>query len=65
VKDLTRGSITAHLLTMALPMAVGRLVQALCFTVDLYCVAGLGDAALAGVGAAGYCAFAAGDASRP
>ena len=58
MKDLTRGSITAHLLAMALPMAVGMLVQTLYFMVDLYFVARLGDTALAGVGAAGNFALA-------
>jgi putative MATE family efflux protein len=53
MKDLTQGSISRHLLVMALPMAVGMLVQTLYLMVDLYFVARLGDAALAGVGAAG------------
>ena len=58
MKDLTRGPITAHILAMAAPMAVGMTVQTLYFIVDLYFVARLGDAALAGVGAAGGFAFA-------
>jgi MATE family, multidrug efflux pump len=58
MKDLTRGSIMAHILAMAAPMAVGMLVQTLYFLVDLYFVARLGDAALAGVGAAGNFTFA-------
>ena len=58
MKDLTRGSIPAHILAMAAPMAIGMLVQTLYFIVDLYFVARLGDAALAGVGAAGNFTFA-------
>jgi len=53
VKDLTQGSITGHLLTMAAPMAIGMLVQTLYFMVDLYFVSRLGGTALAGVSAAG------------
>ena len=53
MKDLTRGPILGHLLAMAAPMVIGMLVQTLYFMVDLYFVARLGDAALAGVGAAG------------
>ena len=51
--DLTQGPIRQHLLRMAVPMAVGMLMQTLYFLVDLYFVGRLGDAALAGVGAAG------------
>ncbi len=53
MKDLTQGSITGHLLTMAAPMAIGMLVQTLYFMVDLYFVSRLGGTALAGVSAAG------------
>ncbi|HXQ31348.1 MAG TPA: MATE family efflux transporter [Steroidobacteraceae bacterium] len=58
MKDLTQGSVAGHILAMALPMAVGLLVQTLYFMIDLYFVARLGDAALAGVGAAGNFMFA-------
>ena len=58
MKDLTEGSIARHLLVMALPMAIGMLVQTLYLMVDLYFVARLGDAAIAGVGAAGNFMFA-------
>ena len=51
--DLTQGPIRQHLVRMAVPMAVGMLMQTLYFLVDLYFVGRLGDAALAGVGAAG------------
>lgn len=53
MKDLTQGPITRHLIAMALPIFAGMVFQTLYFLVDLYFVAGLGDAALAGVGSAG------------
>ena len=58
MKDLTKGPIAGHLVAMAAPMAIGMLVQTLYFMVDLYFVAGLGSAALAGVSAAGNFTFA-------
>ena len=57
MKDLTQGSITRHLLEMAAPMAIGMLIQTLYYFVDLYFVAQLGDAAIAGVGSAGNAMF--------
>jgi len=57
MKDLTQGSIVRNILAMAAPMAAGMLFQTLYFLVDLYFVAGLGDAAVAGVGAAGTLMF--------
>ena len=53
MRDLTHGSISRHLLRLALPMAAGMIFQTLYFLVDLWFVARLGDAAVAGVGAAG------------
>jgi putative MATE family efflux protein len=53
VKDLTNSSTAGNILQMALPIAAGMFFQTLYFLIDLYFVAGLGDAALAGVGAAG------------
>ena len=53
MKDLTRGPITGHLIAMAIPMAAGMIFQTLYYFVDLYFVARLGDAAVAGVSAAG------------
>ncbi len=50
--DLTQGSIPGHLLRLAVPIALGMLFQTLYVLVDLYFVARLGDAAIAGVGAA-------------
>jgi putative MATE family efflux protein len=57
MKDLTDSSIASNILRMALPIAAGMFFQTLYFLIDLYFVAGLGDAALAGVGAAGNASF--------
>jgi putative MATE family efflux protein len=57
VKDLTAHSIGKHILQMALPIGAGMLFQTLYFLIDLYFVAHLGDAALAGVSAAGNMMF--------
>jgi putative MATE family efflux protein len=57
MRDLTQGPIPGHLVAMAVPIAVGMLAQTLYFLIDLYFVARLGDAALAGVGAAGTAMF--------
>ena len=57
MKDLTQGSITRNILEMAAPMAAGMIFQTLYLMVDLYFVAALGDASVAGVGAAGTLFF--------
>jgi putative MATE family efflux protein len=57
MKDLTQGSITRIILEMAAPLAAGMIFQTLYLLVDLYFVAALGDAAVAGVGAAGTVMF--------
>lgn len=57
MKDLTQGSIPKQLVGMALPVAAGMLLQTLYYMVDLYFVAKLGDAAIAGVSAAGNVMF--------
>jgi putative MATE family efflux protein len=57
MRDLTQGSITRTILAMAAPVAFGMLFQTLYLLVDLYFVAALGDAAVAGVGAAGTLMF--------
>lgn len=57
MKDLTQGPIGRHILTMASPIAFGMIFQTLYYLVDLYFVAHLGDAAIAGVGAAGNAMF--------
>ncbi len=58
MKDLTQGSISAHLLAMAIPMAIGMLVQTAYLMIDLYFVARIGDAAIAGVSTGGNFMFA-------
>src|SRR5437879_13912692 len=57
MKDLTQGSITRALVAMALPIAIGMLFQTLYLLVDLYFVARLGAAAMAGVSSAGTAGF--------
>src|SRR5688500_12544151 len=57
MKDLTQGSIAGHLVSLAVPTAAGMLFQTLYYFVDLYFVAALGDAAVAGVSAAGNVMF--------
>lgn len=57
MKDLTQGSIARNILEMAGPIAAGMIFQTLYLLVDLYFVAALGDAAIAGVGAAGTLMF--------
>ena len=53
MKDLTQGPIPRHLVEMAIPLGIGLLLQTLYYLVDLYFVARIGDAAIAGVSAAG------------
>ncbi len=53
MNDLTKGPIAGHIVRMALPMAFGMLFQTAYLLIDLYFVAGLGDAAVAGVSSAG------------
>jgi putative MATE family efflux protein len=57
MKDLTEKAIGGHILQMAVPITAGMFFQTLYFLIDLYFVGHLGDAALAGVGAAGNVAF--------
>lgn len=57
MRDLTTGSITGHLLRLAAPIAIGMLFQTLYVLVDLYFVAQIGDAAIAGVATAGNVMF--------
>jgi len=49
VKDLTQGSVYRQIISQAVPMTIGMLVQTLYILVDLYFVAGLGTDALAAV----------------
>lgn len=57
MRDLTQGSVLRHIVAMALPIGASILVQTLYYLVDIYFVAGLGAAALAGVSAAGNAMF--------
>ena len=57
MRDLTQGGITRTIIAMAAPVAFGMLFQTLYLLVVLYFVARLGDAAVAGVGAAGTLMF--------
>ncbi|MCU0635960.1 MAG: MATE family efflux transporter [Gemmatimonadaceae bacterium] len=57
MQDLTQGPIPKHIVRMAIPMAAGMAFQTLYYLIDLYFVARLGDAAIAGVGAAGTLQF--------
>ncbi|MGX4802826.1 MATE family efflux transporter [Bradyrhizobium guangdongense] len=57
MKDLTHGSIASHILSMAPPIVVGMITIMICQLVDLYFVSGLGEAAIAGVAAAGNAGF--------
>lgn len=57
MKDLTRGSIVSHILHLAPPIMVGMVTIMICQLVDLYFVSDLGDAAVAGVAAAGNAGF--------
>ena len=57
MQDLTRGPIFGHLIKLAAPIAIGMLFQTMYVLVDLYFVARLGDAAIAGVATAGNLQF--------
>ncbi|MBS0578923.1 MAG: MATE family efflux transporter [Proteobacteria bacterium] len=57
MKDLTQGPIPRHLVSMAVPIAIGMVFQTLYYLVDLYFVSRLGDAAIAGVSSAGTVSF--------
>lgn len=53
MRDLTQGSIPKHIVRLALPMVAGMIFQTAYYLVDLWFVGRLGDAAVAGVSAAG------------
>src|SRR5450432_3066606 len=57
MKDLTQGSVVSHIAVMAPQIFAGMILMMLCGLIDLYFVGGLGDAAIAGVGAAGNAGF--------
>lgn len=64
MRDLTEGPIVSHLLGMAVFIGLGLVFQTLYFLVDLYFVSRLGNAAIAGVSAAGNLFFLALAASQ-
>lgn len=64
MRDLTQGSIAAHLLGMAAFIGISLIFQTLYFIIDLYFVARLGNASIAGVSAAGNVFFLALAASQ-
>jgi len=64
MRDLTKGSITAHLLGMAMFIGLSMVFQTMYFIVDLYFVSRLGNAAVAGVSASGNVFFLALAASQ-
>ncbi len=55
--DLTQGPIFSKIIRLAVPIAIGMVFQTLYHLVDLYFVSRLGDAAIAGVSAAGNVQF--------
>ncbi len=57
MKDLTQGSVTKHLLQLASFIAISMLFQTLYYLVDLYFVADLGQASVAGVSLCGNLAL--------
>ena len=57
MKDLTQGSIVSHIAVMAPQIFAGMILMMLCGLIDLYFVGGLGEAAIAAVGAAGNVGF--------
>ncbi len=59
MQDFTKGPIPRHIASMAVPVFAGMLFQTLYYLVDLFFVARLGDASVAGVSAAGNLQFIA------
>jgi putative MATE family efflux protein len=57
MRDLTEGSIPRQIVALAVPIFAGMLLQTLYYIVDLYFVSRLGNAAIAGVSAAGNVTF--------
>jgi putative MATE family efflux protein len=57
MKDLTKDSITGHIVKMAAPATISMLAQIAYQLVDLYFITRLGTAATAGVSAAGNAVF--------
>src|ERR1700733_4370441 len=57
MRDLTQGFIPRQIVALALPIFAGMLLQTLYYIVDLYFVSRIGNAAIAGVSAAGNIMF--------
>jgi putative MATE family efflux protein len=57
VSDLTRGSVMMHILRMAAPVAISMMASIAYQLIDIYFLAELGSAAVAGVSAAGGAGF--------
>ena len=57
MKDLTKDSVSANIVAMAVPIMAGMLLQTLYYVVDMYFVSRLGNAAIAGVSGAGNLMF--------
>src|ERR1700733_7918450 len=57
MRDLTQGFIPRQIVALALPIFAGMLLQTLYYLVDLYFVSRIGNAAIAGVSAAGNVMF--------
>ncbi len=57
MKDLTQAPVVRTILTMAIPVAASMIFQTLYVLIDLYFVAALGEASVAGVGTAGTLMF--------
>ena len=55
--DLTKGTISSHIVRLATPIAAGMIFQTMYYLIDLYFVARLGGTAIAGVSAAGNVQF--------
>jgi putative MATE family efflux protein len=57
MRDLTQGAIPRQIVALAVPIFAGMLLQTLYYIVDLYFVSRIGNAAIAGVSAAGNIMF--------
>lgn len=57
LRDFTRGPLLTHIARLALPVFMGMAFQMMYYLVDLYFVAKLGQASLAGLGIAGNVQF--------
>jgi putative MATE family efflux protein len=57
MQDLTEGSISGHIVKLAVPIAIGMVFQTMYYLVDLFFVGQLGDAAVAGLTSAGNVQF--------